>query len=214
MELGFDDDEELLDEGPFGATSWYLFLAERIDPKVAFEAALGWNGDAVRRRRATTAPPACRVGFGGDDAEDEDGDGRRPRGLGGRHAGRRGRGRSRSTATRCSRRCDPGEDLDLELTGRSESSLFLPNLWGYLVADASSVLDPDEARCYARTVVDELTYEEITDPDGAAFADDAFQDLLTEAFEACRLGVVGVGAPVAVRAEVDQRAGSPRSRGP
>ena len=35
--------------------------------------------------------------------------------------------------------CDPGESIDLELTGRSETSLYLPNLWGYLVADAATV---------------------------------------------------------------------------
>ena len=56
VELGFEDDDELFDEGPFGATSWYLFLAERIDPKVALNAALGWDGDsfaAVERDGAT-----------------------------------------------------------------------------------------------------------------------------------------------------------------
>ena len=62
--------------------------------------------------------------------------------------------------------CDPGESADLELTGRSATSLFLPNLWGYLVADAAAVLDAEQSRCYARTVIDELTYEQITDPEG------------------------------------------------
>ena len=82
--------------------------------------------------------------------------------------------------------CDPGEDLDLELTGRSETSLFLPNLWGYLVADAASAVGPDEARCYAQTVVDELAYDDITDPEGEAFDEEGFQAILTEAYEACR----------------------------
>ena len=75
--------------------------------------------------------------------------------------------------------------MDLELTGRSETSLYLPNLWGYLEADAASVLGVDETRCYARTVVDGLSYEEITDPDGATFAGDAFQQRLQDAFTAC-----------------------------
>ncbi len=81
--------------------------------------------------------------------------------------------------------CDPGEDLDLELTGRSETSLYLPNLWGYLVADATEVLDPDGARCYARAVIADLTYGEIVDPEGTAFDGDAFQAKLDAAFEAC-----------------------------
>ncbi len=52
LDLGFDDDTELFDTGPFGATTWYLVLAEHIDPKVAFEATLGWNGDAFANVRA------------------------------------------------------------------------------------------------------------------------------------------------------------------
>ena len=184
VELGFDDDDELLDEGPFGATSWYLFLAERIDPKVAFEAALGWNGDsfAAVERDGTTC---VRLAFNGDRDEDEDemanaladwvdampGDTAKVLEVDGHPV---------------LESCDPGEDLDLELTGRSETSLYLPSLWGYLVADAASAVGPDEARCYAHKVVDGLAYEEIIDPEGAAFAGEEFQSALSKAFEACR----------------------------
>ena len=184
LELGFDDDDELFDEGPLGATTWFLFLAERIDPKVAFDAALGWNGDhfaAVERDGAT----CVRAVFAGDTEEDEDamtaaladwldvmpGEGAELDEVDGHPV---------------LESCDPGEDVDLELTGRSESALYLPSLWGYLVADAASVLEVHEARCYARTVLDGLTYDEITDPDGATLADDAFQQRLTDAFDACR----------------------------
>ena len=166
-----------------GATTWFLFLAERIDPKVAFEATLGWGGDrfaAVERDGAT----CVRAVFAGDtkddeeemaaaieewvdampgDAEVDDVDG---------HPALES--------------CDPGEDLDLELTGRSETSLYLPSLWGYLVADAASVLEVDEARCYARTVIDGLSYEEIIDPEGATLGGSDFQQTLTDAFETCR----------------------------
>jgi hypothetical protein len=81
--------------------------------------------------------------------------------------------------------CDPGEDVDMELSGRSEDALFLPSLWGYLIADAATELEADAARCYAHAVVDGLTYEQITDPDGAAFQEDGFQDLLGAAFRSC-----------------------------
>jgi len=184
VELGFGADEEVVDEGSFGATSWYLFLAERIDPKVAFEAALGWDGDAygaVERDGST----CVRAAFVGDRQADED-----------------------QMATALTEwidampggaallddvdghpvleSCDPGEDIDLELTDRSETSLFVPSLWGYLIADAASVLDASEARCYARAVFDELSYEEITDPEGAIFAGDTFQQTLADAYESCR----------------------------
>jgi hypothetical protein len=183
VELGFDEDAELLDEGPFGAISWYLFLAERIDPKVAFEAALGWDGDhfaAVERDGAT----CLRVGFRGDQPSDEE---EMDDAL---HAWVDAMPGEAAELDEVDghpvlEACDPGEELDLELTGRSETSLFLPNLWGYLVADAASQLDPEGSRCYAHAVVDGLEYDEITDPEGTAFTADDFQERLTVAYEAC-----------------------------
>ncbi len=83
--------------------------------------------------------------------------------------------------------CDPGSDVeDPNLSGRSDEALLLASLWGYLVADAATVLDPDGARCYAQRVIEGLTYEQITDREGAAFQDPDFQASLLEAFEACR----------------------------
>lgn len=183
IDLGFEEGAELLDEGPFGATSWYLFLAERIEPKVAFEAALGWNGDAFA---ATDDGAVCvRVAFVGDTEDDED---EMTAALDTWAAALPGGGAEveQVDGHPVLVSCDPGEDVDLELTGRSESSLYLPNLWGYLIADGASALDVAGARCYARTVIDGLTFEEIIDPDGTAFAGDAFQGVLTDAFEACR----------------------------
>jgi hypothetical protein len=81
--------------------------------------------------------------------------------------------------------CDPGEDVDMELTGRAESALFLPSLWGYLVADAAQQLDAGGARCYAGSVLDRLTYDEVTDPEGAALQGDGFQQVLLAAFQTC-----------------------------
>lgn len=184
LELGFEDGTELFDEGPFGATTWYLFLAERIDPKVAFEAALGWNGDAFAafEKSGLTCVRAGFVGDGDDDeaqmsdaldtwADSMPGSRAKVIDVDG-HPGLES--------------CDSGEDEDMELTGRSETSLYLPSLWGYLVADAASALRPDESRCYAQTVLDGLSYEEIIDPEGAAFQGDRFQQTLTDALESCR----------------------------
>jgi len=183
LELGFEDDEEILDDGPFGTTTWYLFLAERIDPEVAFVAALGWGGDAfgVVERDGSTC---VRLAFVGDTPEDDD----EMRAAltswievmpGGEADLDEVDGRSVLEA------CDPGPDLDLKLTGRSQTSLYVPNLWAYLQADASSVLDPDGARCYSRTVMEGLTYEQLTEVDGSALEGDAFQQKLQAAFEAC-----------------------------
>jgi hypothetical protein len=183
VDLDLDDDVDVVEDGPFGATAWYLVLAERIDPKQAFEAALGWNGDAFAAYRDDDGLCVQAVFVGDEESDEEEmaaaiGDwaAAMPAGSAGAievdgHPGMK--------------TCDPGEDVDLELTGRSETSLYLPNLWGYLVADAARVLDADESRCYARTVIDGLSYEEITDPEGATFAGDAFQQRLTDAYAAC-----------------------------
>jgi hypothetical protein len=172
-----------IEEGPFGATAWYLVLAERIDPKVAFEAALGWGGDAytMYRRDGDVCVQAVFEGATRDDDEEMTaaltawveamvGDRAELVDVGG-HVGFDS--------------CDPGEDIDLELTGRSETSLYLPNLWGFLVADAATALDAEGCRCYARAVLDDLTYEQIADPEAAFYEEAAFQQLLERSFSGC-----------------------------
>jgi hypothetical protein len=183
LDLGLDDDVEPFEEGPLGSPSWYLVLAERIDPKVAFTAALGWGGDAYAFFERDDHV-CVRAGFVGDTAADEaemraaldewaaamPGDLAEVIDIDG-HPGIEA--------------CDPGEEVDMALTGRTEDALFLPSLWGFLVADAATVLDVDGARCYAQAVLDELTYDEISDPEGAAFQGDGFQETLMEAFQTC-----------------------------
>jgi hypothetical protein len=43
---GLDEGEELLEEGDFGALTWFLLLAEHLDPRQALRAVDGWGGDA------------------------------------------------------------------------------------------------------------------------------------------------------------------------
>lgn len=183
LDLDLGEDIEVLDDGPFGSPTWYLMLAERIDPKVAFEAALGWTGDAYATFERD-GRSCVRAAFAGDSPADEDemrealsewADAM-PGGMADAmeiddHPGLES--------------CDPGEEVDMKLSGRSGDALFLPSLWGYLVADAATALDADGARCYASEVLAGLTYEQITDPEGTAFAGDDFQQSLSEAFETC-----------------------------
>lgn len=183
VDLGLDDDVEVLDDGPFGSPSWYLVLAERIDPLTAFDAALGWGGDAYAsfERDGTSC---IRAAFAGDEAADEEAmtaaldewAGTLPDGmvevldLDG-HPGFES--------------CDPGEDVDIEVAGRSEEALYVPSLWGFLVADAATVADAGTARCYAGAVLAGLTYDEIVDPTGVAFGTDEFQQTMSDAYTSC-----------------------------
>lgn len=183
VDLDLDADIEVLDDGPFGSPSWYLMLAERIDPLVAFEATLGWAGDAYAtfEREGHTC---VRVSFAGDSTEDEDQmaaaldqwAAAMPGGVAeaidvAGHPGLES--------------CDPGEDVDMQVTGRSEDALNLPTLWAYLIADAATALDADRSRCYAHAVLQGLTYAQIIDPEGTAFQGDGFQRKLQDSFEAC-----------------------------
>jgi len=184
IDLELDDDIEVVDDGPFGAPSWYLLLAERIDPKTAFTAALGWDGDQYASFERDDRS-CVRAAFAGATADDEaemadalaawaaamPPDAAEVIEVDGHPA---------------LESCDPGTEVDdPNLAGRSEDALFVPSLWGYLVADAASQLDAEGSRCYATRVIDGLTYEQITDPEGAAFADEAFQQTLVAAYEAC-----------------------------
>jgi hypothetical protein len=183
LELELPDDVEVFEESSFGASSLYLVLAERIDPKVALQAAVGWNGDA--RALFERDGVACvQAAFRGDSDEDED---EIEAALEEWHGTLVGDSAELITVDGHPgfEACDPGTDVDLELTGRSDKSLFLPNLWGYLIADAATTLAADESRCYAETVIETLTYDEITDPDGAAFSGDDFQQTLSDAYESC-----------------------------
>jgi hypothetical protein len=183
VELDLDDDLEVFDEGPFGSPSWYLLLAERIDPKVAFEATLGWGGDAYATFERD-GRVCVQAAFVGDTLADEQGM---------REAlAQWARAMPGDQATTLEvddhpglEACDAGTDVDMELTGRAERALFLPSLWGYLVADAASRLDAGGSRCYAGRVLNAVSYEQITDPEGAAFQGDDFQETLLQAFVAC-----------------------------
>lgn len=184
LDLDPEGELEPFEDGPFGAIGWYLFLAERIDPETAFDAALGWGGDGFVAYEADDVV-CVRVAFVGDTAEDE---AEMATAL---EAWRAAMPGERSEAIEVDghpgiEACDPGTDQDTALTGRSADSLFLPSLWGYLVADASSVLNPDQSACYARGVLAGLEYDEITDPEGTVFGEERFQQLTTEALTACR----------------------------
>lgn len=183
VDLGLDDDIDVLDDGPFGSPSWYLLLAERIDPKVAFDATLGWAGDAYATFERD-GRSCVRAAFVGDSKRDD----REMAAALDEWAAAMPDGIAEATEIDGHpglESCDPGEDVDLVGLGRSEDALFLPSLWAYLVADAATQLDAAGARCYAHGVIDELTYEQITDPAGTAFEGDDFQRLLEGAFEAC-----------------------------
>ena len=154
----------------FSSPSWFLVLAERIDPSVAFNAALGWAGDhyALFQRDGATC---VRAVFRGATARDET----EMRAAldqwisvlpGGKAKRIDVKGHPGFEA------CDPGAGVDMKVTGRSSDVLVLPNVWGYLVAEAAPQLGPAGSRCFAGQIIQGLTYQQLNDP--------AQQDALTK----------------------------------
>jgi hypothetical protein len=65
------DGEEELDSGTFGALSWYIVLAQRLDPRVALRATDGWGGDAYSSFERD-GRSCVRIAFRGDTKRDVD----------------------------------------------------------------------------------------------------------------------------------------------
>ncbi len=178
------DVDDAVDEDVFGSTGWYLLLVERVDPDLALVATDGWDGGAYALVD-DDGTMCLQAVFAGDTDTDEEemaeaidawaeampaGD---PEAV--EVDGRPGL-----------RVCDPGADADLELTGRSERALAVPSLRSYLIGDALTTLEPDEASCYADEVMTTLTFAEITDPEGDAFGEASFRQTTAAALETCQ----------------------------
>ena len=158
--------------GVFGSIGWYLMLVERIDPELALRATDGWDGDSYALFE-TGGRVCVRSRLRGRHVTGRGRDGRCDHGLGGGDSHQepttfRTNGKPGFTA------CDPGAEADLELTGRSERAMPSPGLRSYLIADALTTLDPEDAACFADEAMSTLTFTEVTDPDGSAFDDASF----------------------------------------
>ena len=150
------------EDGPFGSPSWFLVLAERIDPSVAFNATLGWAGDhyaVFQRDGATCIRAAFRGATSNDEAEMRAALDQWVTALPGGKAKRiEVQGHPGLEA------CDPGPGVDMKVTGRSNDVLALPNVWGYLVAEAAPQLGAQGSRCFAGHILKGLTYQQLNDP--------------------------------------------------
>jgi hypothetical protein len=62
--------DDVVDDGDFGAMTWFVVLSERIDPFVAEKAIAGWGGDAFLAYKQN-GKTCVRVDFRGDTATDD-----------------------------------------------------------------------------------------------------------------------------------------------
>lgn len=183
LDLG---DVKVVDEGPFGSPSWFLVLGERIDPNVAFTATIGWGGDhyAVFERDGATC---TRAVFRGDTERDED---EMQAAIDDWIAALPG-GKAKRIDIKGHPgfdTCDPGPDVDMQVTGRSTDLLVLPNVWGYLEAEAAPDLGPDGSRCFAAKVLDGISYTDLNDPAKEAALTEQVGQRAATAYVACGSG--------------------------
>jgi hypothetical protein len=157
VDLGKVEDRDV-----FGITAWYLVLAQRMDPSVAFEAALGWDGDGMGRidRDGRTC---VRAVFRGDSEEDEEQMADAIAAWAAALPAHQGRAIQRGGRPGLEA-CDPGPDVDQQVPPRSRQLLTLPNTWGFLQAEVARVLPPSGIRCFARTVLTGITIDRLNDP--------------------------------------------------
>ena len=152
---------------------------------MAFEAALGWNGDAFAAYEQD-GEVCVQAAFVGDTDEDEE---EMAAALDAWAAAMVG---DEAEVTEVDghpgiKACDPGESIDLELTGRSRDVAVPPEPLGLPRGRRRR-----RARCRARAAATRApsssgsTYEQITDPEGAAFDGDAFQQTLNDALRGVR----------------------------
>lgn len=159
-----DTGEEEVDDGPFGALSWMLVLAERIPAKQAFEAADGWGGDAyVAFERDDVS--CVRVAYEGDTEQDleemrialDDWVAAGPDGSARVEAA--GAGLQLES-------CDAGRDAKAVATGGSRDAVSLALTRTYLSATLSeSGFTSTQARCSADRLVRTFTLKELNSPD-------------------------------------------------
>jgi len=181
------DGEEEIDHDDFGALTWYLMLAERIDPRQALEAADGWGGDAYVLFE-DGAVTCTRVAFRGD--RDQDGNEmaaaarawakEMPDGIA---------SVSRNGKLVLVESCDPGAESDLEVPGLSGDLLGLPLTRIFIalgqIGEGASV---EEGKCTGAEFVDRLSDEQVLTISEFLYAaepDPEFEDILGEAAQAC-----------------------------
>lgn len=171
------------DDGTFGAFTWYLMLAERIDVVTAYDAAMGWGGDAyvAFERDGRTCFKADWVGDGTEDtAEMVDALETWIAAVPGGPAKL-----ERHGSTLAFESCDPGKGVK---AGKDRSdaamgfALALPDISLEIFGETEDV---KLSRCFADGVMHSLTLAELQSSDPAILEKPAIQRKLRAVGQRC-----------------------------
>jgi hypothetical protein len=176
--------------GDLGAITWYLLLAERLDPRTALTAVDGWGGDAYVIYRSQDRF-CVRAAFQGDDAQET---AQMERAL---IAWVNTMPQASAALTRegqilTLRSCDPGPDVSRAASDIAERALVIPlvrSSWAGAI-EQQGVARP-EARCTAAVIIDRLPAESLLRL-GTLIRSQEFsaqiRELAPAALESCRSG--------------------------
>lgn len=151
-----------LDSGDFGAISWYLMLAERLDPRQALAAVDGWGGDSyvVYDSGSRTC---VRSAFRGDD-ETQAVEMEAALYAWMAKAPKDPNTVSRDVDTVTLDSCDRGSAASSGVNNLPDQALLLPFVRASIAAQVLTGGGTSEvARCVSQTVIDNLSDEAISD---------------------------------------------------
>ena len=173
----------VLEEGDFGALTWFIVLAEHLDPRQALAAVDGWGGDAYivfeRKGRA-----CLRSAFLGDDGAETD-EMEAALVAWAAEVPATGASATRSGDTVVLESCDPGPDGGAP-GGGAENAVVYPVTRTYLTLGALAGGVPTEkARCIGTAFVQALPVEEMLTLDAVLDDPEALAEQSQRAAQSC-----------------------------
>lgn len=182
---GVPEGVDPFEEGDFGTLLLYLMLAERLDPAAAFAAIDGWNGDDYAAYETADGQVCLAAAFAADDAtqaaELKDALDRWAEAL---PQARPTVGLGPDDAVQITA-CDPGPDLDLEVSNRSVEALDVPYLRGLVGSASVAAGDVGFAECVGDRVIGSFSFAELSAPDSAIYGDGRFRSAIDAAQTGC-----------------------------
>ncbi len=184
----FDDRFTHIDDGDFGATTWYLMLAQRIDVHRAIAAVDGWGGDSYVTYSMPSGFVCVDARYQGKTQADTDamyqdltdwivaGQDKEP------FSG----GLNRTGSSVDLTACDPGPSATLKGDDRSMEAIQLLGLRLQVVSEGFKADVPDSvAECSANGLVDALDLADLDPKADQAAVGAKVQSALTKAIQAC-----------------------------
>lgn len=155
-----DPGDELIEEGDFGSLTWYLLLAEQLDPRSALRAIDGWGGDAYRT--FDRQGRACvRAAFRGDTPSDTD-EMEAVLGEWTATVPANDASVSRQGDDVVLESCDPGADAEPSRGGGAEQALVYPlSRTGIITLALAGGVDEETARCFGDGFVFAYSLDEL-----------------------------------------------------